>query len=90
MNRLSVSHIRIKFLLSVLRAVVLSLECTHADQAATGFLAEDIACTELLLNTRFLVLLLEPVLQAVIGLVAFLDRINRHRVVGAYRRLLRM
>ena len=81
-NYAAVSHIRVKLLLPISVAEAFALEGADALEALAWLAREDIASTELLDKSRFLHLLLETLLQAVIGLFAFLDCVNSHKAAA--------
>lgn len=73
----------VKLLLSVFCAVLLTLKGAHTLEAAIWLADVNIAGTQLLHNSRFLDLLLEPLLQAVIALFAAFVGMNSHMCGGA-------
>ncbi len=70
--------IGIELILLVLRSVPLALESADALQTPRALLLVRTTLAQDLHNPRLLRLLLEPALQAVVTLFAFLDRINSH------------
>ena len=75
-------HVGVELLLLVLRAVLLALEGADALEAAREWLFVRVALAQLLRQARPLELLLEPLLEAVTGFVAVLDRVDSHRGEG--------
>ena len=74
-------HIRIKLLLAALGAESLALEGAKSHEAFVGLTHEGLALSQKLNQARFLDLLLEALLQAVIGLFAFLVGMDSHGLV---------
>ena len=74
-----VLHVRVKLLLAVCGAVALALQSADTLESLTWLARKDVASAHFLNEPGLLHLLLKPLLQAVIGLFAFLDCVNSHR-----------
>ncbi len=72
-------HVAVKLLLAVLRAIILALECAEALKTLARLAHVDFALAHTLDESGFLDLLLEALLQAVIGLFAFLVCVDCHK-----------
>ena len=76
-------HVRVKLLLAVLHAVPFALQCALALEALVRAALEDAAFAEQFDQSRLLHLLLEALLQAVIGLFAVFVGMDCHKVRGS-------
>lgn len=72
-------HIRIKPLLFILRAGFFTLEGANPKKAARGFLLKVPPFAQKLCEPCILKLLFKPLLDAVIGFVAFFVRMDSHK-----------
>ncbi len=76
-------HVGVKLLLAVLLAVTFALKGADTLEALAWLAHMDIALAHFLDNARFLHLLLESLLQAIVALFAVFVGMNCHRVRGS-------